>query len=93
MGVLVTISEAAKAQADALVADGLYETVQQALEAGLQRLDDDDRDEDLSLLDMSDEDREAIAEGLADIKAGRVMPADEVFDRLEAKFTAMAQGR
>lgn len=93
MGVLVTISEAAKAQADALVAEGLYGSVQQALEAGLERLDDDWEDEDLSLLDVSDEDRAAIAEGLADAKAGRVLPADEVFQRLRAKFTAMAEGR
>lgn len=85
MGVLVTISEAAKAQADALVADGTYESVQDALEAGLQRLKDDS-DEDLSLLDLSDEDRAAIAEGLADAKAGRVIPAEQVYAELRARF-------
>jgi predicted transcriptional regulator len=34
---------------------------------------------------------EAIARGLADIEAGRVVPADEVFDRLEAKYRKMAE--
>lgn len=86
MGVAVTISEAAKAQADALVSEGLYESVQQALEAGLQRLDDDWEDEDLGLLDLSDEDRAAIAEGLAQLKAGQGIPAEEVFAELRARF-------
>lgn len=31
----------------------------------------------------------AIARGLADAEAGRVTPAAEVFDRLEAKYRAM----
>ena len=31
----------------------------------------------------------AIARGLADAEAGRVTPAEEVFDRLEAKNRAM----
>jgi predicted transcriptional regulator len=34
---------------------------------------------------------EAIERGRADIRAGRVVPADEVFDRLEAKYRKMAQ--
>jgi predicted transcriptional regulator len=34
---------------------------------------------------------EAIERGLADIEAGRVVPADEVFDRLEAKYQKMAE--
>jgi hypothetical protein len=35
--------------------------------------------------------RAFIAEGLADIEAGRVVEADEVFDRLEARYQAMAE--
>ncbi|MBP7339862.1 type II toxin-antitoxin system ParD family antitoxin [Niveispirillum sp.] len=31
----------------------------------------------------------AIEAGLADLAAGRTRPADEVFDRLEAKYAAM----
>jgi predicted transcriptional regulator len=34
---------------------------------------------------------EAIARGLADCDAGRVTPADEVFDRLQAKYENLAR--
>jgi antitoxin ParD1/3/4 len=34
----------------------------------------------------------AIARGLADADAGRVRPVSEVFDRLEAKYRAEAEG-
>jgi predicted transcriptional regulator len=35
----------------------------------------------------------ALARGIADAKAGRLEPADEVFDRLEAKYRAMVASR
>ena len=35
----------------------------------------------------------AIAVGIADADAGRVTPAEEVFDRLEAKYRAMADAK
>jgi antitoxin ParD1/3/4 len=38
----------------------------------------------------ADEIRAFVAEGLADIEAGRIVDADEVFDRLEARYQAMA---
>jgi antitoxin ParD1/3/4 len=34
-----------------------------------------------------------IGRGIADSDAGRGKPAEEVFDRLEAKFQAMATGK
>jgi antitoxin ParD1/3/4 len=34
----------------------------------------------------------AIARGLADAEAGRVKPLSEVFDRLETKYRAQAEG-
>jgi predicted transcriptional regulator len=45
---------------------------------------------------MSDAERlrlldKAIERGRADIRAGRVVPADEVFDRLEAKYRKVAE--
>ena len=87
MGIAVTISEAAKAQADVLVASGHYTSIEQAIEAGLQRLDDDwNDDEDPSLLDLSPEDREAVAEGFADARAGRVIQAEQVYAELRARF-------
>jgi antitoxin ParD1/3/4 len=35
----------------------------------------------------------AIARGLADADAGRVKPASQVFDRLEAKYRAQAEAK
>ena len=35
----------------------------------------------------------AIARGIADAEAGRVKPAGEVFDRLEAKYRALAKAK
>lgn len=50
--------------------------------------------------DMSPEERAIwarfdaeIQKGFDDIEAGRLKDADEVFDRLEAKYAAMAQRR
>ncbi len=34
----------------------------------------------------------AIEVGLADLTSGRVKPAEEIFDRLEAKYAAMVAG-
>lgn len=45
-----------------------------------------DREARLAALDAS------IARGLADADAGRTTPADQVFDRLEAKYRAMGAG-
>jgi antitoxin ParD1/3/4 len=44
-----------------------------------------ERDEHLAALDA------AIARGIVDAEAGRVTPATEVFERLEAKYRAMTQ--
>jgi len=35
----------------------------------------------------------AIARGVADAEAGRMKPAQEVFDRLEAKYRTLAKGK
>ncbi len=35
----------------------------------------------------------ALERGVASIKAGRVQPAEDVFDRLEAKYARMAEER
>jgi antitoxin ParD1/3/4 len=93
MTISVTISDAAKARADALVLSGRYESIEQAIEAGLHYLQEGWIDEVVDLDDLSPEDRAAVEEGLADSEAGRVIPADDVFDRLIAKYTAMADQR
>ena len=46
-----------------------------------------EREERLKVLDA------AIARARADVKAGRTKPAEEVFDRLEAKYREMAKQR
>ncbi len=35
----------------------------------------------------------ALERGVASIKSGRVQPAEDVFDRLEAKYARMAEER
>lgn len=46
-----------------------------------------EQDELLAKLDA------AIQRGLADIEAGRTRPLEEVFDRLEAKYRALAEAK
>lgn len=38
---------------------------------------------------LNEETREALLQGIADIRAGRTKPAEEVLKRLEAKYKAM----
>ncbi|RDJ22328.1 type II toxin-antitoxin system ParD family antitoxin [Bosea caraganae] len=65
-----------------LVKTGHYASVLDVLKEGIRLVKR--REERLAELDQ------AIAEGLADSRAGRGKPMDEVFDRLEAKYQAMA---
>lgn len=64
-----------------LVAGGRYASRSSVLREGLTLLVE--RERKLSAFNA------AIDEGLADIEAGRVRTADDVFDRLEAKYAAM----
>ena len=66
-----------------LVSEGRYNSKSEVLREGIRLVQE--RESRLAALDA------ALAIGLADIEAGRVTPADEVFDRLEAKYAAMAQ--
>ena len=70
-----------------LVASGRYNSKSEVLREGVRLIQD--REARLAALDA------AIARGVADADAGRVKPARAVFDRLEAKYRAMAdaQGR
>ncbi|PBC10368.1 hypothetical protein [Mesorhizobium sp. WSM3859] len=35
----------------------------------------------------------ALAKGISDVEAKRIMPAEEVFDRLEAKYRKLAESQ
>lgn len=65
-----------------LVKTGRYNSKSEVLREGVRLVQD--REARLAALDA------AIARGLADADAGRTKPMDEVFDRLEAKYQAMA---
>jgi antitoxin ParD1/3/4 len=67
-----------------LVATGRYNSKSEVLREGVRLIHE--RETRLAALDAS------IARGLADADAGRTTPADEVFDRLEAKYRAMGAG-
>ncbi len=61
-----------------LVTKGRYNSKSEVLREGVRLVQE--REKRLAALD------EALARGLADVEAGRMRPAEEVFDRLEAKF-------
>ena len=66
-----------------LVASGRYNSKSEVLREGVRLIEE--REAKLTALDAS------IARGLADGDAGRTKLADQVFDRLEAKYSPMGQ--
>jgi len=68
-----------------LVKSGRYNSKSEVLREGVRLIQE--RETRLAALDR------AIARSLADAEAGRVKPLDEVFDRLEAKYRALAQAK
>lgn len=68
-----------------LVKSGRYNSKSEVLREGVRLVQE--REMKLAALDAS------IRHGLADAEAGRVKPAGEVFDRLEAKYRAMADAK
>lgn len=68
-----------------LVKTGRYNSKSEVLREGIRLLQE--RETRLAALDA------ALARGLADAEAGRVKPAEEVFDRLRAKYELEAARR
>ncbi len=68
-----------------LVKTGRYHSKSEVLREGVRLIQE--RETRLVALDT------AIARGIADADAGRVKPASAVFDRLEAKYRAMAEAK
>ena len=67
-----------------LVAAGRYNSKSEVLREGVRLIQD--RETRLAALDAS------VARGLADADAGNTTPADDVFERLEAKYRAIGPG-
>ena len=67
-----------------LVATGRYNSKSEVLREGVRLIQD--RETRLAALDAS------VVRGLADADAGNTTPADDVFERLEAKYRAIGPG-
>jgi Arc/MetJ-type ribon-helix-helix transcriptional regulator len=87
MATIVKLDDEWQSYAEELVREGLFVSVEQAVEAGLRQIQSNFDD------DLSPEDWAAIDEGLTDIDAGRVRDADVVFDELLAELRAMTPPR
>ncbi|RWM07433.1 MAG: type II toxin-antitoxin system ParD family antitoxin [Mesorhizobium sp.] len=66
-----------------LVSTGRYNSKSEVLREGVRLVEE--REKRLAALDA------ALARGLADADDGRVKPAEDVLERLEAKYKAMAE--
>ena len=68
-----------------LVESGRYNSKSEVLREGVRLVEE--RERRLEALDA------ALARGIADVEAGRVRPASEVFDELKERYRRMARAR
>jgi len=85
MAISADLGDALETFVNKLVATGRYNSKIEVLREGVRLVQE--REARLAALDA------AIARGVADADAGRVKPAREVFDRLEAKYRAQAEAK
>lgn len=86
MTTVVSINDEAKARADQLIRSGQYTSFDEVVRAALRESTDGWIDQEIDLDDLSPETRAAVEEGLADIEAGRVHDAEEVFAELRERY-------
>ncbi|HEY9010005.1 MAG TPA: type II toxin-antitoxin system ParD family antitoxin [Devosia sp.] len=82
MPISADLGEKLEAVVNDLVANGRYNSKSEVLREGVRLVQE--REAYLRRIDA------ALAEGLADVKAGRTRPAEEVFAELRAKYGAKA---
>ena len=85
MAISADLGAKLEAVVEDLVKNGRYNSKSEVLREGVRLVQE--REAALAQLDAM------IAEGMADIDAGRTKPAEEVFDRLLAKYEGLAEAR
>jgi antitoxin ParD1/3/4 len=80
MAISVELGESLDRFVDGLLTDGRYNSKSEVLREGVRLIQE--RETKLAALDAM------IAKGLADVDAGRVTPAEEVFEELQARYKA-----
>lgn len=83
MAISADLGEALEGFVNQLVRSGRYHSKSEVLREGVRLVQE--REARLAALDAS------IGRGLADADAGRLKPASDVFDRLEAKLAAKSR--
>ena len=82
MAISADLGEKLEAVVNDLVANGRYNSKSEVLREGVRLVQE--REAALAKLDA------ALARGIADVKAGRTRPAEDVFAELKAKYSALA---
>lgn len=85
MAISAELGETLEAVVNDLVAKGRYHSKSEVLREGVRLV----QEREAALAELEAE----LALGKADIDAGRTKPAEEVFDRLIAKYESMAKRR